>query len=363
MPYRIGFVSPDFRNHSVSRFMTPLMRNLPESEWEVTFYSDVKQKDSFTAELEAIGGNWGYAYSMTDVRLAERIREDGIDILVDLAGHTGHNRLLVFARHPAPIQVSWLGYPQTTGLECMDYRISDAIADPPGRADEWSSETLLRLDGGFHCFEPPVELPPISELPLSRNGYVTFGSFNNQAKINPMTVQRWAVLLSRFPGSRLLLKNQQLSDSRAVEIWRQQFQRYGVAPDQVIYEGFRSSLQDHYRLYERIDIALDTFPYNGTTTTCEALWMGVPVLTMLGDHQRGRTAASLLTHASLADWIAEDETQWLTIAERWVGDPEALNSLRSGLREQMESSPIGDGPGFARRFYGLLRTLIDSHRS
>jgi len=355
---RIGFVSPDFRNHSVARFMKPLLRHAKVEEGvEIVCYSDVKRKDAFTEELETLGGSWVYSYRMRDETLFARIQSDRVDVLVDLAGHTGNHRLFVFARKPAPLQVSWLGYPNTTGLETIDYRLSDAIADPEGRSDMLSTEKIVRMPDGFHCFEPAIELPPVSDAPVLKNGYLTFGSFNNQSKINQLTLERWAGVLSSIPNSRLILKNHKLSDERNREHWLDVMRVLGIEPTRVELLGYASSLEQHYATYDRIDIALDTFPYNGTTTTCEALWMGVPVMTIAGDTQRSRTGASLLTHAGLGEWIAQDVDAFVSLALHWSARPEELNQLRQGLREQVETSPIGDQQAFTKKFFKTIKGL------
>ena len=357
-PIRIAFVSPDFRNHSVARFMTALLRSAASSGLEVFCYSDVKEPSDFTRKLEQMGGRWFYSYTLTDADLADRVRADGIDIFVDLAGHTGHNRLLVFARQPAPIQVSWLGYPNTTGLATVAYRLSDPVADPEGRADELSTERIVRMPGGFHCFEPPVDLPAIVPTPALNNGYLTFGSFNNQAKINGLTIRRWTALLKAVPDSRLILKNHQLSDIRNREHWRGILQKEGITEDRIRLVGYCKDLAEHYRTYAQVDIGLDTFPYNGTTTTCEALWMGVPVLTIMGDTQRSRTGGSLLTHSGLTEWIARNDEDWIAKAVEWNANRAALNEVRLGLRQRMETSPIGDAQAFAAKFWGTIRDLV-----
>ncbi len=355
---RIGLLSPDFRNHSVARFITPLLRRTEGSGCQLICYSDVKQKNTFTEELESIGSvEWIYSYTLTDEALHQKIQSDKIDVLVDLSGHTGNNRLPVFAKKPSPIQVSWLGYPNTTGLSSIDYRLSDEIADPSGQSDALSSEKIIRLAGGFHCFEPPIDLPDVGDTPALKNGYVTFGSFNNQSKINQLTLQRWASILDAIPQSRLLLKNQQLRDARNKEHWLRAMESLGISPSRVEMVGYTESLEEHYLTYHRVDIALDTFPYNGTTTTCEALWMGVPVLTIPGNSQRSRTAASLLTHAGLADWVATDETMFVAKATINASNLEFLNQLRKSLRKKVMTSSIGDGPAFAKKFFDTLKML------
>jgi protein O-GlcNAc transferase len=357
---RVGFLSPDFRNHSVARFMTVLLRhwNPTEDGCEVVCYSDVKEKAEASLRLEALGeATWVYCYRLSDGNLAERIRRDGIDVLIDLAGHTGNHRLKVFARKPAPLQISWLGYPNTTGLETIDYRLTDAIADPVGVSDELSTEKLVRLTGGFHCFEPPVTLPEVGDAPVMRTGYPTFGSFNNQSKVNELTLSWWAEVLRALPDARMVLKNRQLGDVRNREIWLALFDEFGVAAERIELLGFMEGLGNHYETYQRVDIALDTFPYNGTTTTCEALWMGVPVLTFLGKSQRGRTGASLLTHAGLSDWVARDRDDFVAKAVEWSHRPVELNRLRQGLRQQVTASTIGDGVAFTRKFFATCHRL------
>ena len=288
--------------------------------------------------------------------MAAQIRADGIDILVDLAGHTGDNRLLVFARKPAPVQVSWLGYPQTTGMRAMDYRLSDAITEPPGEADALSVETIIRLPHGFHCFGRPGEGQPgdgcegqtleIGPLPAAANGHVTFGSFNTVQKMPPSLVRAWALILKATPGARLLLKS--YPDDAIGRRFRALFAAEDVDPERVEFLHMTGSRVEHLRLYHRMDIALDPYPYNGTTTTCEALWMGVPVVTLCGDRHAARVGASLLTRMGLADWITHDEEAYVLEAVRRAGDLAGLAQLRGTLRERMRRSPLCDAEGFAR---------------
>ena len=356
-PLRVGFVSADLHEHSVARFMSCLIGNIPE-DIDVFLYSHSDGTHERTKFLMSLGGTWLFCRDHTDDQLVDRIRTDRIDVLIDLSGHTGNHHLTVFAQKPAPVQVTWLGYPNTTGLQSIDYRLSDNIADPEGEADELSSETIIRLPHGFHCFEPPIQLPEINELPALKNGYITFGCFNNQAKITPLTVKRWGLLLSTFPNSRLLLKNKQLREAQNQSIWRNILEQNFIPIDRVEFCGYTPSLEDHYRMYKNVDIALDTFPYNGTTTTCEALWMGVPVLTILGNSQRSRTAASLLTHAGIPQWIASNETEWLTIPKTFTEDFHALNQLRQSLRDTCTHSPIGNATRFATKFFKTIQSLV-----
>jgi protein O-GlcNAc transferase len=359
---RVGMVSPDFRNHSVGRFVSPILRHYPRDRIELVCYSDIKRPTEGSRRMEQMGANWVHSYSMTDAQLAQKIVDDRIDVLIDLAGHTGFNRLRVFARKPAPIQISWLGYPHTTGLSTVAYRFSDAVADPPGEADQFSTETLMRLEHGFHCFEPPMALPGIQDTPFLKNGFLTFGSFNNQSKLTELTLERWATLLRHFPESRLILKNNQIGKPENRQHWTAVFEALGIRSDRVDMLGYCDRLEDHYAAYHQIDIALDSFPYNGTTTTCEALWMGVPAMTWEGTNQRSRTGMSLLTHAGLQEWIAKNEHDWLAIAQKWMDNPSELNSLRHGLRARMEQSSVGDQEAFAIKFFSIIETLSENGR-
>ncbi len=354
---RVGFISPDFKNHSVSRFLKKLLRNIPSAEFEVYCYSDVSQPDEQSAELQSLGGQWRHTYTFSDTQLTLQIQQDNIDILVDLAGHTGNNRLFVFARKPAPIEISWLGYPNTTGLTTMDYRLSDSIADPAGQTDRLSSEKIIRLSGGFHCYEPPIELPEVAELPASKNGHITFGSFNNQAKLNDTTLKLWVALMKKLPHSRLILKNYSLRDERNRTYWKARFEKLGLDAGRIRYVGYVKDIHEHFSLYNEIDIALDTFPYNGTTTTCEALWMGIPVLTLAGNTQRSRTAASLLTHSGLEDWVACSAEEWERLGVAKATSLQELANLRKQLRQQVSDSSIGDGPQFAAKFFAQLKAI------
>jgi len=359
---RVGFVSADLHEHSVARFMSCLIANIPE-DIEIYLYSPSSGTHERTKFLMSLGGNWVFCRDDTEQEMAEKISDNQIDVLIDLSGHTGNHRLGVFARKPAPVQISWLGYPNTTGLQSIDYRFSDDIADPLGEADQFSSEKLVRLPDGFHCFEPPIQLPEVGDLPALKNGYITFGCFNNQAKISPLTVKRWSLLLSTFPNSRLILKNKQLRESQNQKIWKSLLRQNDIPLDRVEFFGYTPSLENHYRMYQKVDIALDTFPYNGTTTTCEALWMGVPVLTILGNSQRSRTSASLLTHVEIPEWIAQNEEDWLRIPKQWTCKLQELNHLRYRLRENCTKSPIGDGQKFSRKFYQTVRRLHSEHTS
>jgi predicted O-linked N-acetylglucosamine transferase (SPINDLY family) len=276
------------------------------------------------------------------------IRKDGIDILVDLAGHTAHHRLSVFARKPAPIQVTWLGYPNTTGLSAIDYRITDALSDPPGQTERWHTEKLLRLPGAFSCYLPPAESPPVGPLPALAAGHVTLGCFNHIAKVTPSLLGLWAGILKDLPGSRLFLKSRGLADPGTAGRIREELAGSGVAPERVELRGEALPTAEHLGLYNRVDIALDTFPYNGTTTTCEALWMGAPVVALAGATHVSRVSASLLTHLGAAELIASSADEYRLRCLALAADLPRLAERRATQRDRMRASPICDAAGFTR---------------
>ncbi len=343
---RIGYVSPDFRDHSVAYYFEPLIRAHHREVVEVFCYSVVPKADATTERLRSLADHWQDIHGWDDRRLARKIREDGIDVLVDLAGHTAHNRLTTFARKPAPVQVTWLGYPNTTGLSAIDYRLTDGIADPQG-AERYYSEQLVRLPGCFLCYQPPADAPPVSRLPAGENGFITFGSFNNLAKINAAVIQLWSQVLRAMPGSKLLLKNPSLTDPARREQYYSRFEAQGIGKDRLELIGHTPTREEHLALYGRVDMALDTFPYNGTTTTCEALWMGVPVMTLTGAVHASRVGASLLTCVGLEEWIAGSPEALLTKTAELAADAEKLAGLRDSLRNRLAASPLCDGDAFA----------------
>lgn len=360
---RIGYVSPDFRNHSVSYFVRSFLGNHDGVEAEAICYSDVLHPDSVTEQLRGLAGKWRNTYGLSDEKLAQQIRDDGIDILVDLAGHTAGNRLMVFARKPAPLQVSYLGYPNTTGLRAMDYRITDAWADPPGMTERLHTESLLRLPHGFLCYSPSADSPEVAPLPFASSEHITFGSFNMLAKMTRAVIELWTQVLDAVPGSRLILKNKSLGTGKVREHYQHLFASHGIAPERLELLHWSASPADHLSLYGRIDIALDTFPYNGTTTTCEALWMGVPVITLAGSAHAARVGYSILNQLGLTDLIAENPETYVSLAKDMARDRERLAHLRARLRARMKSSPLMDAKGFYRdletAYRNIWRTWLD----
>jgi protein O-GlcNAc transferase len=359
---RIGYVSPDFRLHSVAYFLEPLLKAHDRQVVEVFCYAEVLRPDMVTAHLQGFADHWRPTVALSDDELARRIQADAIDILVDLAGHTSNNRLLVFARKPAPVQVTWLGYPNTTGLEAIDYRLVDAVTDPDGEggapvSEVCASETLVRLEGCFLCFGAIRGAPEPAAPPRLKTGTVTFGSFNNATKVSPATFDAWAMLLRRLPEAQLLLKGKQFADAAARALLLARLAERGVAPERVELVAWVPNTVAHLALYDQVDIALDPFPYNGTTTTCEALWMGVPVVTLRGDRHAGRVGASLLGQIGLTDLVADSVGEYVAIALALANNSERLNDLRGSLRPRLAASSLCDGPAFARKIEAAFRQM------
>ena len=354
---RIGYVSPDFRCHSVSYFIESLLAAHDRNAVEVFCYAEVARPDEVTERLRALADGWHWTLGMSDEALAERIREDGIDILIDLAGHTASNRLLTFAQRPAPVQATWLGYPNTTGLTAMDYRLTDAIVDPEGAADAVHSETLVRLPKSFLCYVPPTDAPEIADLPAAENGHITFGSFNNLAKVTPDVVEVWATILHQTPGSRILLKSRLFAQHELRKRYKDMFVANGVDIERVQLVPGISSVSGHLSAYAGVDIGLDPFPYNGTTTTCEALWMGVPMIALCGDRHAARVGLGLLTSMGMPELAAETKEAYVKTAVDLAGDLDRLLALRRNLRTRMRNSPLCDAKAFTHDMEAAYRDM------
>jgi predicted O-linked N-acetylglucosamine transferase (SPINDLY family) len=354
---RVGYVSADFRQHSVAFFIEPVIEAHDRRGFEVICYSNVAWPDAVTMRMRKLADQWRDIARRCDEDVAEQIRRDGVDILVDLAGHTDGNRLLVFARKPAPVQVTYLGYPDTTGLRTMDYRLTDAYADPPGETEPYHSEELVRLARCFLCYRPATESPEVGELPALAAGTVTFGSFNSFAKVTEEVMGAWSRILLAVPESRLVLKAKGLGQAEARERAGEVFERHGIAPQRVEMTGQSESFVEHLRAYQCVDIALDTFPYNGTTTTCEALWMGVPVITLAGRSHVWRVGMSLLSNAGLPELIAATLDDYVAAAARLAGDVDGLRQMRRGLRQRLGASALTDAAGFTRRLEEAYRGI------
>lgn len=357
-PLRVAYLSPDLRIHAVVFFLQPVLAAHDPSQMVVHCYSDVQKPDAVTLQLKQQHGVvWRDCAGLTDDQLMELLEQDQIDILVDLAGHTALNRLPLFARRAAPVQVSWIGYPNTTGLQQMDYRISDAWADPPGVTDSLHTEELIRLPDSFLCYRPGADFPDVGPLPLEHNGFVTFGSFSNFKKVTPAILELWARILAAVPDSRLVFRARGLPENRFQQVIAPLFIRHGVMPERITVLGHARSVVENLKDYHRIDIALDTFPYHGTTTTCESLCMGVPVVTLAGDSHVSRVGVSLLHSMQLPGLIAETADQYCDIAVQLARNGNRLQTLRTTLRQRLMESPLTDNVTFTRHLEQLYRQL------
>lgn len=358
---RIGYLSKDFARHSVSYFIEPVIAHHDRGRFEVFCYSNNPKPDAVTERIEALAEHWRDIAFVSDEEAGRQIERDGIDILVDLSGHTAGNRLQLLANKPAPLQVNYLGYPATLAMSAIGYRLVDAVTDPPGEADRAHTEKLRRLPGCFLAYRPPEDAPDPALPPCLARGHVTFGSFNNALKINPGVVAAWARILHAVPGSRLMLKGFAFSAEEGCERIRDLFRQAGIGADRLDLLAWHAEVKGHLELYGEIDIALDTFPYNGTTTTCEALWMGVPVLTLAGGRHAARVGASLLSAAGLGEFVHVSEDDLVTGATRLAQDPQRLSLLRSGLRKRLLASPLLDAAGFVRRLESAYVDMWRAH--
>jgi protein O-GlcNAc transferase len=349
---RIGYVSADFWAHPVGRFLLPLLENHDKERHEIFAFSQATISDPLTAEFMAACDGWTSVVGLSDEQMAERVRQDGIDILVDLSLHTAGNRLLVFARQPAPVQITWLGYPGSTGLKTMDYRISDPYLDPAGTDLSIYSEKTLTLPDSFWCYRASPVAGEVAACPARAQGRVTFGCLNHFGKVTPPMLRVWMRLLQNLPEAVILLHvTPGISRQRVLDLFAQE----GIDPQRVQFEG-RVHPRDYFQLYGKIDIALDTSPFAGGTTTCDALWMGVPVVTMRGQTVIGRGGVSILANVGLTQLVAESEEQYVQIATGLAGDIGQLERWRSELRGMMQASPLMDAPRFARNMEAAYRT-------
>lgn len=354
-PLRLGFLSPQFRRHPVGYFLIRALEHLDRRQCSVVCYSDTTPADDFTARFQAASSLWREIMGKSDEEVTRQVSEDRIDILFDLAGHTGGNRLLVFARKPAPIQIAWLDYEGTTGLSAMDYLLADRYEVPP-EAERWFTEKILRMPDGFVCYEPPAEAPPVNRLPALARGRVTFGCFNLVGKITPTVAATWARILHRLPDARLMIKYHGLDDPPTRSRFEQLFAGHGIAGERLILEGW-SPYAEFLTRYHQVDIALDPFPYTGGLTTCEALWMGVPVVTLPGETFASRHGLSHLSNIGLQETIATDIDDYVELAVSLARDLPRLSKVRAGLRQQVASSPLCDGKRFADHLMAILRNV------
>ncbi len=350
---RIGFVSGDFTGHAVSYFIRPIFEHLDGGAFETFAYASSHRVDETTRALMATAGQWRNIAALADDTAAEMIGGDDLDLLIDLSGHTAHNRLPVLARRPARTLATYLGYPGTTGLSRIDWRLTDMLADPPGTTETYYSERLMRLPAAW-CYAPPPAAPlpaPSSDEPF------TFGSFNALAKVNATTIALWSRVLHASPGARLLIKSSLLSDSAVRERYLAAFANEGVDAERLVFIPQTREFVEHLATYGQMDAALDTFPYTGTTTTCEAMWMGVPVVTLAGRTHASRVGASLLSRAGFGELAAATEEAFVSIASALARQGRVTNAARLERRGRMAASRLTDGVGFAREFGPACRVM------
>jgi protein O-GlcNAc transferase len=350
---RIGYVSGDLREHPVGQFMEPVLRHHDRGGFEIFCYANTLRADDRTGRLKAHADAWREVFALDDAGMEALIREDAIDILVDLSGHTGANRLPVFGRKPAPVQATWLGYLNTTGLKTIDWRITDAKASPEA-LKAYHSERLLYLPDSQWCYQAPPNCPETSPPPSLSAGHITFGAFTNLAKIGAPVIELWCRLLERVPHSRLLVVGNGLGAIGEEVMAR--FTRHGAAPDRI---ELRNAVPfgDYLALHAQVDIMLDTFPYAGGTTSCHALWMGVPIVTMTGETASSCGGASLLQAIGLPDLVAQTPGQYLDIAAGLAIDQVRLAELRARMRSRMSASPLTDAPRFTRNLESAYRSM------
>jgi len=353
---RIGYVSPDFCRGSVAFFIEPILRNHDASEFEIFCYANVRQPDDVTQRLQTYVKKWIDTNLMSDDQMVETIAQDKIDILVDLCGHLADNRLPVFAQQPAPIQINYLGYPNTTGLSGIQYRLTDDITDPEN-TDAFHSEKLIRLPAPFLCYQPVEKSPGISSLPAETNGFITFGSLNNLAKINDDVVHVWAEILKKLKHSKLLLKARPFADPITCERFQKRFQKHGVSSDRLIFKGHEDSIKSHLKVYNNIDLALDPFPYHGTTTSCDALWMGVPVISLCGNWHAARVGATLLSSIGMTDFIAYSESEYIAKTISICQNSKLLKAVRRQLRSVMQQSPLMDARKLTKNIESMYKKV------
>jgi predicted O-linked N-acetylglucosamine transferase (SPINDLY family) len=341
---RVGYVSPDFFDHAVTRFIEPVLANHDPAVVEIFCYAEMPVPDAVTERLRSLVHTWRWTRRLSDARVAELIRADRIDILVDLAGHTSKHRLRVFAYKPAPIQVTWIGYPHTTGLRTMDYRLTDAVMDPPGEPKR-DTEELVRLPRGLCCFAEPVQAPDVGPLPALRNGYATLGSLHKLSKINAAVLDVWCRILQTLPSARLLVFRDTLVGTARSRLAQQLGER-GIGEDRFELRH-KAGVGGFLGVFADIDVGLDPFPYTGGTISCESLWMGVPFVSLLGDRPAARAGSALLTIVGLPELVAATPEEVVSQTVALAGELNRLSMLRSGLRERMRQT-LCDGAGFTR---------------
>ena len=356
---RVGFLSPDLYGHSVFYFLSALFSAYRKEELEFICFADRQEAadDKRTLKLKSMVDGWHYVHGFSPHKVCELVAEQKIDVLFDLTGHTGKNRLVVFSRRAAPVQVTWLGYPDTTGVANMDYRIVDDVTDPAPWADELASEKLYRLPETFICYQPADDVPDVPVKTHLTEGKIVFGTFNEASKFSPSVLRLWCEILNRIPEAELVFKCRPFGEEKTKEYMFSVFQKYGVDESRVRLLAFIQSADGHMGTYNEIDIALDPFPYNGTTTSFEALWMGVPFITREGDRHCARVGMSMLKSVGLEEFIADSDEAYVQKAVDIAADRDRLLAIKLGLRERMRKSALCDNARFAGHFGDALRDM------
>ncbi len=364
-PLRVAYITENFNGHSVAFFMEAILRHHQRQRFEIFAYMHSTAEDTISERFRGYVAHWLNCTHLSDAEIVKRIQADGIDVLVDLMGHSGHNNLVILANKPAPVQITYLGYPDTTGLDAVDYRIADRYTEPEA-AQIYSSETLLRMPHSYFCYQPhtqAAELLPVGDTPALRNGFVTLGSFNNYSKINDFTVGLWAETLQAVPTARMFLKAKSFNDPDTRRACLARFVAQGIDAERIEIVAYAESLGAHLQLYQKIDLCLDTHPYHGATTTCEALWMGVPVLSLQGETHVARVGQSLLTTVGLPEWAVESREEFIAKAQAFAADVDYLQNLRQGMRARLQASPLMQGEAFTRDLEALYEYAVAQVKS
>ncbi|WP_049630797.1 tetratricopeptide repeat protein [Cellvibrio sp. pealriver] len=354
---RIGFVSGDLRKHAVMFFLEGLLRNIDKNQFELIAYSTQPEEDEVTHRIKSHFIKWQPIFGKSDQAAANIIYQDAVHILFDLSGHTAHNRLPVFAYKPAPIQVTWAGYPATTGMDEMDYILADKYLVPAGQEQQFV-ENVWRFPEVSGCFAPLIDDIPVGDLPALKNGYITFGCLNNLIKMNDDVVEVWSQVLHAVPNSKLFLQAYQLSEPSVLKKTYVRYAAHGIPPDRLILEGKTPRL-DYFKSYNKIDIALDPFPCPGGTTTADTLWMSVPVLTLKGHDYWGRFGEAIANYVGQPEWVAQDKQDYVRKAAHFAADIDLLKEMRQTLRTKALASPLFDAPRFTRNFESVLKGMLE----
>ncbi len=355
---RVGFLSADFRNHAMAMFVTPMLEHLDRQQFEVFCYANQTQSDHVTGFIRSLPLTWREITGVSDQAAANLIREDHLDLLVDLNGHTDGQRMEMLALRPAPCIATWLGYMATTGSPAIDFRITDRWTDPEPESAEVHTEALAYLSGSQFTFRPEAKAPAVVATPALTRGHVTFGSLNNVRKLSVATIRTWAAILERVPHSRLIMQAKLFVDPGTTGYFRGLFEAFGIDIERIDMHPYSHNNQ-HLSTYRDIDIALDPFPYNGGATTCDALWMGVPVVTLLGNRSVGRMGVSILKSLGRPEWIAVDPDAYINLAVGLASDIQHLNQVRLGMRDQLAQSRLRNEAGFAQDFGQTLRAMVE----